>query len=128
MLMDRIADEFRLPKNVVEMIIATAPYRYKVYKVKKKSGAGERVIAQPAKEVKALQRYLVNDILNQLPLHEAATAYRKGSSIRHNAEKHVNNNFLLKMDFTDFFPSLRPDDLKQHISIHMADAFYSSDL
>jgi hypothetical protein len=42
-------------------------------------------------------------------------AYRNGLSISSNANQHINNDFLLKMDFKDFFPSLMPKDLIDHI-------------
>lgn len=48
--------------------------------------------------------------LRKLPIHDAATAYREGMSIRDNAERHVGNGPILKMDFKDFFPSIKPKD------------------
>jgi len=49
-------------------------------------------------------------LLNRFPIHNAAKAYRKGISIRDNAKPHANKAALLKMDFTDFFGSLKPRD------------------
>jgi hypothetical protein len=70
-----------------------------------------RVIAQPAKEVKAIQRWLVAAEFSRLRIHSAATAYGQGCSIRANAERHVRNRFLLKLDFANFFPSIKEQDL-----------------
>lgn len=39
-------------------------------------------------------------------MHECATGYKPGSSIRRNAEAHVHNRPILKYDFKDFFPSI----------------------
>lgn len=96
-----------LPEREIRRIIFNAPVRYKVYKIAKKHG-GFREIAQPAQEVKALQRVLESEFLSKLPIHPAAMAYRKGRSIRDNALMHVENGPILKMDFREFFPSIRP--------------------
>jgi len=69
-----------------------------------------RQIAQPAREVKLLQRAFVSTFLTSLPIHQSATAYRAGSSIRDNAAPHVGHGPILKLDFRDFFPSIRSQD------------------
>lgn len=98
-----------LPEREIRRIISNAPVRYKEYTIPKKHG-GRREIAHPAREVKALQRVLEREYLLRLPIHPAAMAYRKGRSIRDNALMHVENGPILKMDFQDFFPSIRPRD------------------
>ena len=94
-----------------------APYTYKMYKVKKRKG-GERVIFHPSKQTKTLQ-YLVTELLiSRLPVHDSAFAYRPGipSPLRKNAEAHSKNDYLLKLDFKDFFPSIKPGDFIQIIN------------
>ena len=113
---------------MVSVIVVTAPHRYKVYDVDKKSGQGKRKIAQPAKEVKLIQRFIVTEVINDLPVHDAASAYRKKRGIRYNAQAHVKNTFLLKMDFAEFFPSLRPHHLLQHMQKYMPNKFQEEDL
>jgi len=98
--------------------ISTSPYRYKVYEIAKRSDKGSRVIAQPSKELKQLQRLVLSKYLADLPIHESCMAYRKGKSIKDNAIVHVRSRFLLKMDFSDFFPSIVPKDLICHIKKH----------
>lgn len=90
-------------------IVHTAPRRYKDYTIPKKSG-GRREISQPAREVKALQRALMEILLYELPIHDAAAAYLRGKSIRDNALAHAGSGPILKMDFTNFFPSIRAGD------------------
>lgn len=99
--------------------IATCPHRYKVYDIPKRNGTGVRTIAQPAKELKHLQKYVCNKFLSSLPVHSACTAYRKKTSIKDNALAHINNNYLLKMDFKNFFPSITPKDLIKHIESNL---------
>lgn len=88
--------------------VKSAPYRYKQYYIPKRSGRGVRLIAQPSKEVKYMQYIGKQLILDELPVHAAAYAYQKGASIKANASQHVSNKYLLKMDFSDFFPSIKP--------------------
>lgn len=128
MLIQRIADEFGLSISVVSKIVTTAPHRYKSYEVKKKSGDGVRVVAQPAKEIKIIQSFIVNNVINGLPIHDSASAYRKQRNIKWNAREHAKNRFLLKMDFRSFFPSLRPEHLVQHINQYMPREFSDEDL
>lgn len=98
-----------LSESDVRSIVMTAPSRYKTYSIPKRSG-GERVISQPAREVKFLQRILMGEVLCHLPVHDAAMAYRKGKSIRDNAAVHAKGGAILKFDFTDFFPSIVAKD------------------
>lgn len=101
--------ELGMREHEVQSIMSTAPNRYKVYKIPKRTG-GWREIAQPAREVKLLQRCLVNVLLSKLPVHPSATAYKIGHSIADNAKPHVENGPILKLDLKEFFPSLRSRD------------------
>lgn len=92
----------------VMRIIARAPRSYKFYKIDKRT-SGKRLISQPAREVKALQRALVK-FLHELPIHESATAYIKGKSILDNASPHSRSGPIKKYDFKEFFHSIRARD------------------
>lgn len=127
-LIKKIATDFGLSEATIHRLTATAPRRYKVYEIKKQSGTGTRVIAQPAREIKTIQRYLVENALNQLPVHDAAYAYVRGKSIKENANAHSQNKYLLKMDFNNFFPSIGRDDLIHHIKKYMPNAYDEFDL
>lgn len=107
-----------LPSQL-DLIIRTAPLRYKVFEIPKRDGT-PRTIAQPAREVKAIQRWLVKDLSTILPIHAAATAYQKGTSIKINADKHACSNFILKMDFKNFFPSIEAKDICAHLKKYAA--------
>ncbi|SRR6266567_5014052 len=110
MLISDIANRLGLSTSYLETLAATASYRYKKYKIKKRTG-GERQIHHPARELKLIQNWLLTNVLSKLPVHDAATAYRPGSSIYQNASLHVRNNYLLRIDFQDFFPSLTGADV-----------------
>ena len=90
-------------------IIATAPRRYKVYEIPKRTG-GTRTIAHPARELKALQRVILHSLLDNLYVSEIATAYVKNRGIAYNAEMHLGQRWILKLDFQNFFHSIKPTD------------------
>ena len=101
--------ETGLTDSAVRRIMTSAPVRYKEYLIPKRSG-GMRKIAQPAREVKLVQRAFISTFLTTLPIHQSATAYRAGLSIRDNATPHIGHGPILKMDLRDFFPSIRRQD------------------
>lgn len=101
-----------LTESDVRSIIVRAPVSYKHYTIAKRTG-GRRPISQPAREVKALQRVLAHR-LRHLPVHDAATAYRAGQSIRSNAERHAKNGPIMKFDFSNFFPSIKARDWQNY--------------
>ncbi|MFC0155388.1 retron St85 family RNA-directed DNA polymerase [Xanthomonas dyei] len=87
-------------------IIARGAYRrYKIFAIPKNNG-GRRVVAQPAREVKAVQRAICQILSDKLEIHQSATAYKPGSSILANAAVHKGAKYLTKLDFTDFFGSI----------------------
>lgn len=59
-----------------------------------------------------MQRLILELLLPYLPVHENAFAYVEGKSIKRNALMHRNNEYFLKMDFSDFFNSIKPIDLR----------------
>ncbi len=111
-LLNRLGTAVLLPRKELLRLIQSAPHRYKVYQIPKRAPFQFRTIAQPAREVKALQYWVLKHVLSQFEVHQAATAYRKELSILHNARPHASGRFLLKMDFKDFFPSLRAYDFR----------------
>ena len=114
-VIEAIQKKFLLSGQEVLHLIATAPSRYKVHEIEKRNGRGRRVIAQPTAEVKALQRFLLEEVIARLPIHDAAKAYRKDHSILDHASPHAKTQYLLKLDFKDFFPSIRAIDFIRHL-------------
>jgi len=118
-IVDSIAFTFGLGETELSVFLRTAPYRYKIYYIKKRSGTGYREIAQPAKGLKTMQRFVIKEFCeDSFPIHDAAMAYTKGVSIRDNALAHSGSNYILKMDFENFFHSLVDTDLQKHTERH----------
>lgn len=100
-----LATFLRQSESDISAFLVTAPRKYKVYKIPKRT-TGFRIIAQPAKGLKDIQRAFVR--LYNFPVHNASMAYMKGKGIRENAAAHAGNQFLLKTDLEDFFNSITP--------------------
>jgi RNA-directed DNA polymerase len=120
-VLEIILQDFPLGKNELLRLIRTAPSRYKVHEIEKRNGRGKRVIAQPTAEIKLLQRFLLERYVQQLPVSEAAMAYRHGLGIADHALPHAKNKYLLKLDFKDFFPSIRAIDFIKHLRRYAAE-------
>ncbi|MBS63438.1 retron St85 family RNA-directed DNA polymerase [Salinisphaera sp.] len=114
-LFGRMCQDLSLQSESLKRIISTAPLRYKKFRIPKRSG-GWREVAQPAREVKKLQYWIIRELGDILPVSDHATAYRDSISIKNNALVHDGSNYLLKMDFASFFPSIKFSDLSQHLS------------
>jgi len=119
-VIETILHDFPLGRQEVELLIQTAPARYKVHEIEKRNGRGKRTIAQPTAEIKLLQRYLLDRYVVKLPVSEAAKAYRLGHGIADHASPHAKNRYLLKLDFKDFFPSIRSVDFIKHLRKYSA--------
>lgn len=105
-----------LSRDELLKLIRSSPMRYKVYSIPKRTPGQFRTIAQPAREVKILQRWVIANFLSQFPVDPAAMAYRTGRNIADNARPHVRSRFLLKLDFKDFFPSILDTDFKRFLA------------
>jgi RNA-directed DNA polymerase len=127
-LLSKISRELFIPPDDLRYLALSAPYRYKVYEIKKRQPMKTRTIAQPAREVKRLQYWVISAILKQFPIHSAALAYRKGKSILSNARPHAKKKFLLKLDFKDFFHSIKANDFRQLLKQNMPNLIEPSDL
>jgi RNA-directed DNA polymerase len=111
-LAERIAEDLAVSLRYVRLIARSASHRYKTYQIPKRSDPRAfRTISQPSRELKLFQRWIVTNIIARLPVHRAAHAYRSGASIVRNAAVHRRNDYLLKVDFHDFFPSLSGADV-----------------
>lgn len=78
-------------------------YRYRVLAKKFNQ---VRVIEAPKPRLKTIQRQILEDILDHVPVHETVHGFRKGRSIRSFVEPHVGKDVVLKLDLQDFFPSI----------------------
>ncbi len=79
-------------------------YRYRW--LKKPSG-GVRLLETPKPRLKQMQRLILDWILNHVPVHSAAHAFRTGHSVSTYVAPHVGQDVVLHIDLRDFFPSIQ---------------------
>ncbi len=65
-----------------------------------------RLIEAPKPRLKAIQRLLLSELIQRIPPHEAAHGFRRGRSIKSFAAPHTGRLIVLRMDLSDFFPSI----------------------
>ncbi len=126
-IFSRMQEAYALSDEQLNLLVKRSPHSYKVYSIPKKSG-GNRQIAQPAKETKYLQYWLIENVFSLLPVHECASAYHKGASVKSNAAAHSKNQYLSKFDFRNFFPSIVFSDLVRHFEKHLNDHVQAADI
>jgi RNA-directed DNA polymerase len=114
MMVDKMALDLGLTGRFIANLSRGASHAYRSYTIPKRTG-GERPIHHPSKQLKAMQRWLLAYVIEPLPVHPAAAAYRKHRSILDNARGHAASNFLLRMDCENFFPSITEDDVLLYI-------------
>jgi len=79
----------------------------KVYtRVRRNHGRGFRTICVPSPGLKAVQRWISNNILEQVQPHHASCAYTKGSKIIDAAKLHSGCRWMIKLDVRNFFESI----------------------
>jgi len=79
-------------------------YRYRL--LTKRSG-GWRLLEVPAPWLLAVQRRLLDLLLNSVPPHEAACGYAPGRSLLQHLRTHADQAVLLKFDLRDFYTTVR---------------------
>lgn len=115
MLLELLAEKSGISPNRLRRLQLNASKMYKTFPIPKRDGT-DRFISQPTPELKAVQRWLARTVFSRLHVSEYATAYKKGASIRANAEAHRNSFFTLHMDFKDFFPSFSSENVQKFLS------------
>jgi RNA-directed DNA polymerase len=75
---------------------------YRYMRVARKSGP-PRVIEAPKPRLKALQRRVLHEILDVIPVHDAAHGFVGGRSARTHALAHVGRWVVVRLDLEDFF-------------------------
>ena len=115
MILELLSAETGIGVEEIRVIMRSASYRYKTYTIPKRAG-GRREISQPTPAVKFIQRWLCRNVFSRFPIHDAAQAYKEGANIAANARIHVKQNYLLKVDFENFFPSIKGDDIRSLVN------------
>lgn len=78
---------------------------YRSFTIKKSNGT-DRSIDEPLPDLKMVQRWILNEILYQIPVSRYAKAFIPKRSIKHNARFHKSQHTVVTIDIKDFFPSI----------------------
>jgi len=84
---------------------ATTVDHYTRFEIAKRLG-GTRLISSPKPVLRKTQRWILEFVLRNLPVHQAAMAFRQNLSILDNAKLHSNSKIVIRIDLKDFFPSI----------------------
>ncbi len=78
---------------------------YVEFEIDKANGT-KRPIAAPRAPLRKVQRTILREILDKIPLHDAAHGFVKGRSTVTNAKPHEGAMLVVKLDLIDFFPTM----------------------
>jgi len=78
---------------------------YNSYYIGKQSGS-TRTIDAPNRELKAIQGWILRNVLETQRISGYAHGFIKGRSIKTNATFHLKKHFIICLDIKDFFPSI----------------------
>jgi len=73
--------------------------------VPKRDGSS-RLISAPKPELKRVQRWIMNEVTEHLPVHGAAHGFLAGRSILTNAIVHARAKVVVKLDIKGFYPTV----------------------
>jgi RNA-directed DNA polymerase len=96
-----LADIRSLERTVAREKLRNYRYRW----VARRSGL-PRLLEAPKARLKEIQRWLLHEILDQVPLHDAAHGFTRGRSVRTHAARHIGQPAVLRLDLRDFFSSV----------------------
>ena len=96
---------------------------YRYYKVRKKNG-GIREIKEPLPNLKSIQYWILENILENIKPSGYAKAYVKKRGLKENLRFHRKQKKVYSMDLKDFFPSIT----FEQVETIFISANYSSDL
>jgi retron-type reverse transcriptase len=71
-----------------------------------KKGGGLRELSAPHRHLAAAQQWLLTNILEKIPAHDAAHGFVPGRGTMSNAVPHVGRATVVNLDLKDFFPSI----------------------
>ncbi len=92
------------PRGIIGSI--DGPLCHYHYKWVSKRHGDYRLIESPKDRLCAIQRKILREILDRVPVHSAAHGFRRGHSCMSYAAQHVAKQTVLRMDLKNFFGSI----------------------
>lgn len=106
-------DELARRLGVSENELRTIDIAYHTFNVPKRTG-GMRTIQAPSPALKAMHRRILHKLLRRLKAHPCATGFERGHSIVTNAQPHVGQELVIKLDLRDFFTATTANRVEKY--------------
>ena len=90
----------------LERTVTDEPLRHYRYATRWRPGRPVRVIERPKQRLKETQRRILHEILDRIPVHDAAHGFTRGRSVRTHASEHTGQYVIVRLDLEDFFASI----------------------
>jgi RNA-directed DNA polymerase len=95
-----LAIRLGVPFGTLRELASNTPNHYHCYR------SGRRLIAAPAPLLKRVQRRILRELLDSVPLPNYIHGSVRGHSPLSNADSHLSTAFVIRVDVKDFFPSI----------------------
>jgi RNA-directed DNA polymerase len=86
-------------------------YFYRKYSIPKKNGSS-RIINEPLPSLKEIQKWILDNILNNMPISAYAKAYTFNRSIKDHVRYHKNQKSVLTLDIKNFFDNITSEKVQ----------------
>ena len=90
----------------LERTVTDGKLRNYGYGTRRRPGRPMRVLERPKQRLKAIQRQILHEILDWIPVHDAAHGFTRGRSVHTHASKHLGRFVVVRLDLEDFFASI----------------------
>jgi RNA-directed DNA polymerase len=107
-VIQRIAQQIGISSSFLVPIVLHSDRYYNAY-YKPKRSAGLRQIQAPNVTLKAIQSWILLNILEKVPVSDRAQGFVRERGICSHATYHVGKRYILIIDIKDFFPSIGID-------------------
>ena len=98
------------PVVISTMMATMETFFYTEKRIPKKTG-GYRILKVPALRLKIIQRWILDNIICNIPVSDYAMGFMKNRSIVTNAKYHVGQECVVNMDLKDFFPTITQEQV-----------------
>ena len=110
---DHLSQTLNIETRYIERFLSSnkrTKYYY-TFKVPKKNNRGIRIISEPVPNLKYIQYWILNNILNKIDVHSSATAYVRKKNIYENVKVHRDKKIVFKVDIENFFGSINSKNI-----------------
>ena len=104
--LDDLSTLTRISKKTLYKCSFKSDYQYREVSIPKKNGEN-RNLSIPSRTLKALQAWILRNILDKLHSSSSSIGFERGHSIRENALEHIGANAMLNLDFADFYDHIK---------------------